>query len=249
MTGVTVVSISAKIFGNSRSTQVLSSTRRAWRFRVSSKYRAASTPLLSPALPHLARNGASTRSRVEAHCRSRLMHEARRSRSNVIDALRLRSASRGFDGHHAAAERPEERIFRAAEVPHPLAFGEAPARPCGDEQEYRREQRGEHREDVEHESDRHDDLDRECRIEPCDRRIQADLSHEAFDEVLVLELHEQVRDEKEPTDDPEDIEAVGQIEAFGHMTQHSSSGQARPGGRATVNRGTVTLQLRRNERA
>src|SRR5690606_17290356 len=128
-----------------------------------------------------------------------------RRRSSAPHAERPRPSS--LDRHDDTADRPEHGILSAAEVPHPAPFRVSPRRPRGDEQKGGRETRRPCGEDVEDEPDRHDDLDREGGVKPGRRRLEPRLRHERFDEVLVLELHDQVRDEIDAAQDPEHIES------------------------------------------
>src|SRR5690606_15010097 len=143
-----------------------------------------------------------------------------------------------FDRHHDAADRPEHGILRAAEIPHPFAFRVSPARPAGDEKKHGRETRRPYGEAVEDKPDRHDDLDRERRIEPCCRGLETHLRHERFDEVLVPELHDQVRNEIEPAQDAEKIESR-HVEACAHRryapseSPPSTTRRSRAAGRIT----------------
>src|SRR5262245_45165180 len=88
-------------------------------------------------------------------------------------------------GDDDAADRPEQRIFDAGEIPDPFAAAVAPARPGGDQQEYRGQRRDISGVDGERQPDRADHLDGHAGIDPRLRRMEppslVDLDEDAAD--------------------------------------------------------------------
>jgi len=126
-------------------------------------------------------------------------------------ALALPSAMHG-DDH--AADRPEQRIFEAGEIPDPFAAAVAPARPGRDQQEHRGERGDVAGVDGEHQADRADHFNGHAGVDPHLRRIEPP-DFVDFDGARdVLRLQDEMRNEKQPADDAQDVEFVGQVEAL-----------------------------------
>jgi len=127
-------------------------------------------------------------------------------------------------GDDHAADRPEQRIFDAAEIPNPFAAAVAPARPGGDQQEHRGERRDVAGVDGEHQADRADRLDGHAGIDPRLRRIKPPDAIDLNGPGDVLRLQDEMRNEKQPAEDAQDVEFVGQVEAL-IKAGHSGSPQ------------------------
>src|SRR5262249_6863804 len=110
--------------------------------------------------------------------------------------------------HHDAADRPEERVLAAADVPQPLALAVAPCRPRRDEQEDGGEDGGIGRVDAENEQWRANHSRGQAADKPRLGRLQPPLLVDAKHEIEAGRLRIEMRKQKRAADDAQNVEAV-----------------------------------------
>jgi hypothetical protein len=112
-----------------------------------------------------------------------------------------------------AAQRPEQRILAAADIPQPLAGRDPMHRDAGDHEMQEAQRSHEHGEDAENQPDREYRLDHAGDIHPKRRRLKLGRDEKA-QRLGHEKLGVDVRDEERPADETHDVEAVERIESL-----------------------------------